>query len=98
MKKIKLLFDAEGKATAVREGKPFLAGTTKLDPSANPMTIDVTYTEGDIKGRTAAGIYKIEGDLLTICRSAPDQLRPTGFASQPGSGHTLMSYQREKTE
>jgi uncharacterized protein (TIGR03067 family) len=96
MKKIKLLIDAEGKTTAFREGKSFIASTTKLDPSANPMTIDMTYTEGDIKGRTAPGIYKIEGDLLTICRSAPDKPRPTEFASQPGSGHTLMTYKREK--
>jgi uncharacterized protein (TIGR03067 family) len=96
LKKIKLMIDAHGKAEVLRDGHAFIASTTKLDPTQNPMTIDVTFTEGDLKGKTSLGIYKIEGDLLTICRSAPDQARPTEFASLPGSGHTPMSYQREK--
>jgi uncharacterized protein (TIGR03067 family) len=96
MRKIKLSFDADGKATAIRDGKVFIAGSTQIDPTANPMSMNVTYTEGDPKGQTAFGIYKIEGDLLTICRSAPGQARPTEFASTPGSGHTLMTYQRDK--
>jgi uncharacterized protein (TIGR03067 family) len=96
MKRIELAIEADGKATALREGKVFIAGTTRIDPTSNPMTIDVTYTEGDPKGQTALGIFKIEDDLLTICRSAPDKARPTEFSSKPGSGHTLMTYRREK--
>lgn len=98
MKKVKLVIDANGKAEALSEGKVFIAGTTKVDPTQHPMTIDVTYTEGDPKGKTALGIYKIEGDMLTICRSAPDQARPSEFASTAGSGHTLMTYKREKAK
>jgi uncharacterized protein (TIGR03067 family) len=97
MKKIKLTIDAEGNAAALQDGKVFIAGKTKVDPTASPMTIDTTYTEGDIKGKTALGIYKIEDDVLTICRGGPDQARPTEFASKAGSGHTLMTYRREKT-
>ena len=96
MKNIKLLFDADGKATALRDHKVFIASTTKIDPTLDPMTMDMTYTEGYIKGQIALGIYKIEDDLLTICRSAPDHARPTEFASKPGSGHTLMTYKRDK--
>jgi uncharacterized protein (TIGR03067 family) len=95
MKKIKLVFDPAGKATALNEGKVFIASATKIDPAKKPMTIDMTYTEGDLKGQTALGIYKIEDDLLTICRSAPNKARPTEFSSEAGSGNTLMSYQRE---
>jgi len=96
MKKIKLSIDANGKATAVRDGKVFIAGTIQIDPTMNPMTMDVTYTEGDPTGQTAFGIYKIEDDLLTICRAAPDRGRPAEFASLRGSGHTLMTYKREQ--
>ena len=97
MKKIKLSIDADGKATALREGKPFIAAGTAIDPTKNPMTIDFSYTDGDLKGKAAVGIYKIEDDLLTICRTTPGGTRPTEFASKPGSGHTLVSYSRQKT-
>jgi uncharacterized protein (TIGR03067 family) len=97
MKNIKLSIDADGKATAVREGKPFIAAATNIDPTKDPMTIDFSYTDGDIKGHTALGVYKIEDDLLTICRTTPGGTRPTEFASKPGTGHTLMTYSRKKT-
>jgi uncharacterized protein (TIGR03067 family) len=95
MKKIKLVFDVTGKTSALNEGKVFIASTTKIDPAKVPMTIDIVYTEGDLKGKTSLGIYKIEDDLLTICRAAPDKARPTEFSSVPGSGNTLMAYKRE---
>jgi uncharacterized protein (TIGR03067 family) len=96
MKGIELLFDAEGKTKALNGGKLFLASSTQIDPSANPATIDITFTkEGEGKGGTALGIYKIEDGVLTICRSAPGKARPTAFSSNPGSGWTLMSYRKE---
>jgi uncharacterized protein (TIGR03067 family) len=96
MKNIKLQFDAAGKATVTNDGKIFIVATTKISLAGQPMGIDLTYTEGDLKGKASLGIYKIEDDLLTICRAGPDQARPTEFSSNPGSGHTLMTYKREK--
>jgi uncharacterized protein (TIGR03067 family) len=97
MKKVKLVIDGSGQAVASSDGKVFIAGTTTIDPTGSPMTLDVTYTEGDIniKGQTALGIYKIEDDVLTICRAAPGRSRPAEFSSPPGSGLTLMTYQRD---
>ena len=51
---------------------------------------------GDLKGQTSLAIYELVGDTLRICRAAPGKARPTEFASKPGSGLTLMSYQRAK--
>jgi uncharacterized protein (TIGR03067 family) len=96
LKNIQLKIDAAGATTALQNGKPFIASTTSIDPSRDPSTIDMKFTFGDAKGKRALGIYKIEDDLLTICRSGPGQQRPTEFASRPGTGHTLMSYRREK--
>ena len=92
MKKVQLIFDAAGDTKAFNDGKLFIASSTKIDPTASPATIDITFTGGEGKGGTALGIYKIDGDVLTICRSAPGKARPTEFASESGSGLTLMSY------
>jgi uncharacterized protein (TIGR03067 family) len=97
MKKVQLVIDAEGKTAATNEGKVFIASTTKIDLTAEPMAIDMAYTEGYIKDKTSFGIYKIEGEILTICRAAPGKPRPAEFGSEPGSGHTLMTYRRENT-
>jgi uncharacterized protein (TIGR03067 family) len=96
MKKIKLVIDAQGKTSAYNGEQLFIASTTEIDPASEPMTMDIHYTEGENKGKTALGIYKIEEGILTICRSATGQPRPKEFASNPGSGHTLMTYKRER--
>jgi uncharacterized protein (TIGR03067 family) len=94
MKTIQLVIDADGKTSALREGKVFIASTTKIDPNQEPMAIDMTYTQGDAKGTNSLGIYRIEDGVLTICRAALGEVRPTEFSSKPGSGQTLMAYKR----
>jgi uncharacterized protein (TIGR03067 family) len=94
LKKIQLVFDAEGNTKALNEGKLFIASSTTINPTANPTAIDITFTEGEGKGGTSLGIYKVEDSVLTICRSAPGKARPTEFSSNPGSGLTLMSYKK----
>lgn len=95
VKKIMLMIDARGKITPQGDGRVVLAGSTEIDPNKDPMTMDVTFTEGEYKGQTALGIFKVEDDLLTICRATPDKARPTEFGSKQGSGHTLMTFKRE---
>jgi uncharacterized protein (TIGR03067 family) len=95
MKKIQLVFDADGNTKALNDGKVFLASSTKIDPTANPATIDIIFAGGEGKGETALGIYKIEDGVLTICRSAPGKARPAEFTSNAGSGLTLMSYRHQ---
>jgi uncharacterized protein (TIGR03067 family) len=98
LKKIQLIIDGQGNTKAQIEGKTFIASTIKTDPGKSPRTMDITFTEGPDKGKTSLGIYKVEGDVLTICRAAPGQDRPAAFASRAGSGHTLMSYRRVKPD
>ena len=69
---------------------------TSLPFDVTSDTRPLLFTDGADKGKTALGIYKLDDDVLTICRGAPSQARPTEFASKPASGYALMSYQRAK--
>ncbi len=94
LKKVRLIIEDDRTFKAQNAGQTFLAGTIKLAPNDNPRAMDITYTEGDLKGKTALAIYELIGDTLRICRAAPGKPRPTAFASKPGSGLTLMTWKR----
>ena len=96
LKDVRLVIAADGKFKAQNAGQTFLAGAVRIDPDKKPRTMDITYTEGDLKGQTSRAIYELDGDTLRICRAAPGKARPTEFTSKPGSGLTLMTYQRAK--
>jgi uncharacterized protein (TIGR03067 family) len=66
--------------------------TFKIDPAKNPKELDVIQSG---TGATWRGIYKIEGDTLTVCRSQGANLdRPKEFKG--GKGVALMVYKRLK--
>jgi uncharacterized protein (TIGR03067 family) len=95
---MKLVLDIDGKATGSGMQGISLTATTKIDAVADPLTIDLQYTDGKMKGRTSLGIATIDGETMTICRAAPGKPRPTEFSSDTGSGRTLVTYRRAASE
>jgi uncharacterized protein (TIGR03067 family) len=65
-----------------------------LDVSKVPVEIEMIGTEGDLKGKPALGIIKLEGGVLTLCYVMPGGERPKEFESQPGSKATLTVWKR----
>jgi uncharacterized protein (TIGR03067 family) len=97
----------EFKATQLIARKGNLAPITmtfRLDLSTDPKLIDwTTDSKGEFKDadKFAEGIYKLEGDTLTVCYHVRDNRfakgnRPTEFKSAEGSDAMLIVLKRPK--
>jgi uncharacterized protein (TIGR03067 family) len=76
-----------------KDGMQYQEDTIKLMPDQSPRAID-NWT----KGRVAPGIYSWEGEDFRWCSAGGgnDKVRPTSFASEPGSRQSLMLLRRQK--
>lgn len=86
----------EGDKYIVMVGPQKDEGTTKLDASKSPKTLEIRGTEGPNKGKTIPAIYKIEGNTLTVCYNLGGKDYPTEFVSKAGTQFFLVKYQRSK--
>ena len=51
---------------------------------------------GRFKGKTLKGIYRLEGDKLTISFGGPGEDRPKAFVSKPGTEYTVAIHKKLK--
>jgi len=81
----------EGKQVKTTVDNREYTSQATLDPKATPHpTIDFKIIEGpdDSVGKTSRGIYKLDGDMLTICVSIPNgETRPTEFKLVEGESY-----------
>jgi uncharacterized protein (TIGR03067 family) len=79
-------------------------GKWSSDAKATPATLDMTVSSpAQFRGRVNRGIYKLDGDKLTLCVAgtavggkAP--ARPTEFDAKKGSGQILYVFERTKSD
>jgi uncharacterized protein (TIGR03067 family) len=93
-KKLRLTLTADRYKTQRGEDEVLFDSTYTIDPTKNPKQIDMIGTEGDLKGKAALGIYKLDGDTLTMCYVMPGRERPAAFESLPQSGAFLVVWNR----
>lgn len=65
-----------------------------LQARAKPATIDLQITAGTDLDKVIRGIWKRDGDALTVCVAEPAKERPKAFAAREGTGHTLFVFRR----
>jgi uncharacterized protein (TIGR03067 family) len=90
-----ITFAPGGKARLAEGGKD-LETTYTTDAGKDPPHLDIVVPGGGM-GPTLTGIYKRDGDTLTLALG-PDGERPARFESAAGSRVMLMVLKRKKKE
>jgi uncharacterized protein (TIGR03067 family) len=84
-----------GRQTSIIAGpQTILKVEFTFDPSTSPASIEYLNLHGPAKGKRQAGIYRIDGDVLTVCTAAPGAARPGEFTSLAGEGRSLTVWKR----
>ena len=69
--------------------------TIKIDPAKDPKHFDMTFVEGENKDKVHKAIFRLDGDMLRICRGlTPDKERPNQFATWPDTNYFVATWQR----
>lgn len=90
---------ADGKATG-KMAKSEYTATMTVNPNKDPKTIDNVHVSGAQKGKKQYGVYKLEGDKLTVCMTPPGRAegdRPKDFNTK-GTANVLFVFERIKED
>jgi uncharacterized protein (TIGR03067 family) len=71
-------------------------GKLELPASKKTRHLNMRFDAGPEKRNTNLGIYKLSGDIWTICLATRGTVRPSRFATAPGSGFALETLTRGK--
>ncbi|EDL60360.1 TIGR03067 domain-containing protein [Gimesia maris] len=89
---------ADGTWSLHSEGNEVAKGTSTIDPTQKPRTIDFMPTSGQDQGQTLLGIYELKKNTRKLCFAPAGRNRPTEFSSTAENQHILVTFERVKAE
>jgi uncharacterized protein (TIGR03067 family) len=93
------IIGADGKATGKMAQSEYTA-TMTVNPKKDPKTIDNVHETGEQKGKKQFGVYKLEGDKLTVCMTPPGRAegdRPKDFTTKDTT-NVVFVFERVKED
>jgi uncharacterized protein (TIGR03067 family) len=90
---------ADGKSTGKMAQSAYDA-TITVNPGKDPKTIDNLHVSGAQKGKKQYGVYKLEGDRLTVCMTPPGRAegdRPKDFTTKDTT-NVVFVFERVKED
>ena len=94
VKKITTENGRDGEWTLFVDTKEEAEGTSTIDPTVTPKTIDFKTTKGNNAGQTSFGIYEMNGKTRKVCIAEQGRPRPSDFSAAAGSGRMLVVFER----
>ena len=88
--------ELDGRWTVKLEGAVIWQGTSTINPTKNPKTIDFRPTEGADVGKIFFGIYELGKETRRLCYAEAGKERPRDFSAKSGSGQVLITFERER--
>lgn len=97
-RKLTVVNGSDGTWSLRSEDKEIGKGTSTIDPTKKPKSIDFSPTDGEGKEDHFLGIYEIGENTRKLCFAPAGKDRPTEFSSKSGSQLILVTFQREKAK
>jgi uncharacterized protein (TIGR03067 family) len=97
-RKLTVVNGSDGTWSLRSEEKEIAKGTSTIDPTQKPKTIDLKWIDGAGTENQHLGIYELGDATRKLCFAPPGKQRPSEFSTTPGSEHILVKFEREKAK
>ena len=97
VKKITTENGRDGEWTLLVDGKDVAEGTSTIDPTSNPKTIELKSHRGSLqnsRGTHYRGIYEVHETTRRVCFVPADKPVPESFAGGRDTGQILVTFER----
>jgi uncharacterized protein (TIGR03067 family) len=87
----------DGTWSLLSNGKTIAEGTSTIDPTTRPKTIELKGIRGSVenaRGKRYRGIYEVHETTRRICFVPADKPLPEAFAGTRDSGQILVTFER----